>query len=115
MLHDDDHDDTYRTRRRQDHELDYINTYYRLPERLGVRATVGGRIRWTDREGTIVDTAGTYLRVLLNGDTEPVTRHATSNMAYPSPTGWVQATRRPDPYATQLSPAGPGLPERPGA
>ncbi|WP_331763893.1 hypothetical protein [Streptomyces cyaneofuscatus] len=98
--HDDDQDDAYRTRRRQAHDLDHINTYYQLPERLGVRAAVGGRVRWTDREGTIVDTAGTYLRVLLDGDTEPVTRQATSNMAYASPTGWVQATRLPDPYAT---------------
>ncbi|MFF7365458.1 hypothetical protein [Streptomyces sp. NPDC008125] len=111
----DDLDNAFRIRRRQDHDLDYINTYYGLPERLGARATIGGRVRWTDREGTIVDTADTYLRVLLDGDTEPVTRHATSNMAYASPTGWVQATRRPDPYATDLSPTGPGLPERTGA
>ncbi|MFJ4972796.1 hypothetical protein [Streptomyces sp. NPDC088755] len=115
MPYDDDHEDDYLTRRRQAHELDYINTYYRLPERLGVRGTIGSRIRWTDREGTIVDTAGTYLQVLLDGDTEPVTRHTTSNMAYWAPTGWVQATRLPDPYATQLSPTGPGLPKHLGA
>jgi hypothetical protein len=98
--HDEDPAELALTRRRQAGQLDYINTYYRLPERFGVRATIGGRVRWTDREGLIVDTAGVYLRVLLDGDTEPVTRHATSNMAYWAPTGWVQATPVPDPYAT---------------
>lgn len=93
-----DQDDAFRTRRRQADQLDYINTYYQLPERLGVRTAMGGRVRWTGREGAIVDTAGTYLRVLLDGDTDPVTRHAASNMAYWSPTGWVQATPLPDPY-----------------
>ncbi|WP_030593871.1 hypothetical protein [Streptomyces anulatus] len=85
--HDDDLDDAFRTRRRQAHELGYINTYYRLPERLGVRGTIGGRVRWTDREGAIVDTSGAYLQVLLDGDTDPVPCHPTSNMAYWTPTG----------------------------
>ncbi|MGW5816527.1 hypothetical protein [Streptomyces noursei] len=99
-----DHDDApetiVRTRNRQAGQLDYINSYYRLPERFGVRATIGGRVRRADGEGEIVDTAGQYLRVLLDGDTKPVTCHATSKMAYWSPkAGWVQATRLPDPYA----------------
>ena len=97
----DDQDDDFHTMRRQTGQLDYINTNYQLPERLGVRAAMGGRVRWTEREGAIVDTAGHYLRVLLDGDTEPVTRHATSNMSYWSPTaGWVRATALPDPYVT---------------
>lgn len=97
----DDPDSIVHTRNRQDSQLAHINTYYQLHERLGVRAAIGGRVRHADREGAIVDTAGQYLRVLLDGDTEPVTCHATSHMTYRSPTaGWVQATALPDPYAT---------------
>ncbi|WP_406132268.1 hypothetical protein [Streptomyces sp. NBC_00989] len=103
--HDDDLDGIVHTRNRQAGQLDYINTYYRLPERFGVRAAIGGRVRHADGEGAIVDTAGQYLRVLLDGATEPVTRHATANMTYWAPTGgWVQATPLPDPYATAGAP-----------
>ena len=102
----DDRDDVVLTRARQAGQLDHINTYYRMSERLGVRAAIGGRVRHEDREGEIVDTAGQYLRVLLDGETEPVTCHATANMAYWSPTaaGWAQATPLPDPYATAGAP-----------
>ncbi|MFG2887597.1 hypothetical protein ACGFYV_35860 [Streptomyces sp. NPDC048297] len=97
----DDPDSIVHTRNRQDSQLAHINTYYQLPERFGVRAAIGVRIRHEEREGAIVDTAGQYLRVLLDGDTEPVTCHATSNMAYWSPAaGWVRATQLPDPCAT---------------
>lgn len=107
MPYDHDHlDGIVHTRDRQARQLDHVNSYYQLPERFGVRAAIGSRVRHADREGEIVDTAGQYLRVLLDGDTEPVTRHATANMTYWSPTaGWVQATRLPDPYATATASA----------
>ncbi|MGW4758458.1 hypothetical protein [Streptomyces chartreusis] len=105
----DDPENTVQTRNRQAGQLDYINSYYQLPKRFGVRAVIGGRVRHTDGEGEIVDTAGQYLRLLLDGATEPVIRHATANLAYWSPTaGWVQATRLPDPYAPAGAPQGAG-------
>ncbi|AVH61778.1 MULTISPECIES: hypothetical protein [Streptomyces] len=107
--HDDDPENIVQTRKRQAGQLDYINSYYQLPERFGVRAAIGGRVRHTDGEGEIVDTAGQYLRLLLDGATEPVIRHATANIAYWSPTaGWVQAARLPDPCATAGAPHSTG-------
>ncbi|MBP5888807.1 MULTISPECIES: hypothetical protein [Streptomyces] len=98
--HDEEPGDTLHTWDRQARQLASINAYYQLPERLGVSAAIGGRVRCADLEGEIVDTADQYLRVLLDGDTTPVTRHATRNIAYWSSAGWVQATPLPDPYAT---------------
>ncbi|WP_033328578.1 hypothetical protein [Streptomyces yerevanensis] len=54
----DDYDDpgsTVDTRTRQASQLDYINTYYRLRERFGVRAALGGRVRHEEREGEMCD------------------------------------------------------------
>ncbi|MFB9608682.1 hypothetical protein ACFFTQ_37595 [Streptomyces roseofulvus] len=98
--HDEDLDEAAFARRRQAGQLDHINTYYRLPERLGVTAALGVRVRHEDREGTITDTAGQYLRVLLDGDTDTTVCHATASMAYQRPDGtWATATPLPDPYA----------------
>ncbi|MFF6794365.1 hypothetical protein ACFY9C_35455 [Streptomyces filamentosus] len=98
--YDEDLDEAAFTRRRQAGQLDHINTYYRLPERLGVTAALGVRVRHEDREGTITDTAGQYLRVLLDGDTDTTVCHATASMAYQRPDGtWATATPLPDPYA----------------
>ncbi|MFE5511652.1 hypothetical protein ACFQ9J_13665 [Streptomyces sp. NPDC056529] len=94
-------------RRRQEGQLEHINAYYRLPERLGVTVALGGRVRHEDREGTITDTAGQYLRVLLNGDTDTTVRHATASLAYQHPDStWVEATPLPDLYARTAHKAG---------
>lgn len=83
--YDEDLDEAAFSRRRQASQLDHINTYYRLPERLGVTAALGVRGRHEDREGTITDTADQYLRVLLDSDTD-----TTASIAYQRPTapGW---------------------------
>ncbi|WP_435191348.1 hypothetical protein [Streptomyces sp. bgisy126] len=75
--------------------------------RLGVTVALGGRVRHEDREGTITDTAGQYLRVLLNGDTDTTVRHATASLAYQHPDStWVEATPLPDLYAHTAHKAG---------
>ncbi|MEU5978519.1 hypothetical protein [Streptomyces sp. NPDC047315] len=91
----------YDNRRRQRADLAHIATYYALESRLGIRVALGGRVRHEGREGTIVDTAGQRLKVLLDGDEAPSICHVTAGMAYETPTGWVTATPIPDPWATQ--------------
>ncbi|MFF2080644.1 hypothetical protein ACFVXG_38500 [Kitasatospora sp. NPDC058162] len=84
---------------RQAADLEHIRTYYALETRLGIRVELGGRIRHDGRDGTIVDTAGQRLKVLLDGDETPNVCHVTSQMAYETPTGWITATPVPDPWA----------------
>ncbi|WP_380286500.1 hypothetical protein [Kitasatospora purpeofusca] len=84
---------------RQAADLEHIRTYYALESRLGIRVDLGGRIRHDGRAGTIVDTAGQRLKVLLDGDQTPSVCHVTSQMAYETPTGWIAATPVPDPWA----------------
>ncbi|MEV7930483.1 hypothetical protein [Kitasatospora sp. NPDC088779] len=96
MTYDDPED---QTRRRQAADLEHIATYYRLERRLGIRVTLGGRVRHDGREGTVEDTAGHRLRVLFDGEVTPRIRHVTSGMEYETATGWVAATPVPDPFA----------------
>ncbi|MFF4188196.1 hypothetical protein ACFYZ9_33875 [Streptomyces sp. NPDC001691] len=79
--------------------LEHIRSYYGLEERCGVKVDIGGRVRSHGDEGTIVDTAGQYLMVLLNGEPRPVKCHVTSGMEYETTGGWVSATPRPTPAA----------------
>ncbi|MER5988842.1 hypothetical protein [Streptomyces sp. NPDC001787] len=76
------------TRRRQAADLAHIAAYYGL-DRLGIRVAIGGRVRHEGREGTVVDTAGQWLEVLLGEDEVPCVCHATSGMAYETAAGWV--------------------------
>lgn len=112
MLDDDDdlYDAEYRERCRQDADLRHIAAYYGLEQRLGIRVAIGGRVRSHGAEGTIVDTAGNYLKILFDGEGTPRVRHVTSGMAYETPVGWVDAIRVPDrcpttPVSAALVPA----------
>jgi hypothetical protein len=87
-------------RRRQADDLEHIRSYYRLEERLGIQVAPGGRVRHDGREGTIVDTAGQYLMVRRDGEDYAVKCHVTASMAYETPSGWVEATPIPDPWAS---------------
>lgn len=87
-------------RRRQTADLEHIRRYYALQSRHGIRVRIGGRVRSHGEEGRIVDTAGPYLMLLLDGQEEPVRRHVTRSMEYETAGGWVSATPIPDPYAT---------------
>jgi len=94
--HDDDQDQVRAGQLRQAADLDHINRYYRLSERLGVRVAIGDRIRFEGTEGRIADTCGHYLLVLLDGQEHPAKAHPTASMAYLTPGGWVEATPLPD-------------------
>ncbi|MYW00214.1 hypothetical protein GT354_18365 [Streptomyces sp. SID3343] len=80
-------------------DLEHIHTYYGFG-RLGIRVAVGDRVRHADWEGTVVDTAGQYLRVRFDGDTAPSTCHAVANMSYLAADGsgrWISpAAERTD-------------------
>ncbi|WP_404949042.1 hypothetical protein HFP70_35255 [Streptomyces sp. ARC14] len=84
---------------RQRSDLEHIRSYYRLEQRIGVRVGLGLRVRKAGRTGTIIDTAGQYLTLRLDGDPHTVKAHATSEMEYAGPDGWVPAVPLPDPYA----------------
>lgn len=94
-------DDEAMERVRQASNLEHIRSYYALEERCGIKVAIGGRVRSHGDEGEIVDTAGQYLMVLLDGEPRPVTCHVTSGMEYETPQGWVSATPR-------VLPASPG-------
>ncbi|MFG2986218.1 hypothetical protein ACGFYQ_34040 [Streptomyces sp. NPDC048258] len=85
-------------RRRQNLDLDDIRTYCELEEQ-GVRLYLDDRVRYCGREGTIIDTAGRYLLVLLDGDRQSTRCHPTANMEYETNTGWVKPASRP-PFAS---------------
>ncbi|MFC8538021.1 hypothetical protein ACFUJY_29475 [Streptomyces sp. NPDC057249] len=84
---------------RQRSDLDHIRSYYRLEQRIGVRVGLGLRVRHAGRLGTIIDTSGQYLAVRLDGESAPWKVHATADMEYEGPDGWVRAVPLPDPYA----------------
>ncbi|MFF2228935.1 hypothetical protein ACFVV7_37080 [Streptomyces globisporus] len=101
MLNDDDlYDAEYRARCRQDADLRHIAAYYGLEQRFGIRVAIGGRVLSHGTQGTIVDTAGQYLRILFDGEESPRVRQVTSGMAYETAAGWVAALRVPDPCPT---------------
>lgn len=75
-----------------------------------MRVAIGLRVRHGGQEGTIVGTAGQYLLVLHDGDTEPRTCHPTANMEYATDSNaWVRATPRPDPYASAPAAVEPAM------
>ncbi|MFJ4866567.1 YozE family protein [Streptomyces sp. NPDC088748] len=84
-------------RRRQARDLEDIRTYCGLDD-LGVRLYLDDRARYCGREGTIIDTVGRYLLVLLDGDRHPTRCHPTANMEYETNAGWVKPPQRP-PFA----------------
>ncbi|WP_328406465.1 sterile alpha motif-like domain-containing protein (plasmid) [Streptomyces sp. NBC_00390] len=87
----------WQQRQRQLRELKDIRAYCDL-EDLGVRLYLDDRVRYRGREGTIADTAGRYLLVLLDGEQRPTRCHPTANMEYETNAGWVKPPPRP-PFA----------------
>ncbi|RSS94258.1 hypothetical protein EF903_06890 [Streptomyces sp. WAC05292] len=84
---------------RQHSDLEHIRSYYGLESRIGVKVVLGLRVRHAGRPGRIIDTAGQYLVVRLDDDPAAVKVHATAEMEYEGPEGWVRAVPLPDPYA----------------
>ncbi|MGW0032989.1 YozE family protein [Streptomyces sp. NPDC003314] len=86
-----------RKRQRQFRDLEDIRAYCDLDD-LGVRLYLDDRVRYRGHEGTIVDTAGRYLLVVLDGERTPTRCHPTANMEYETNSGWVTPPPRP-PFA----------------
>ncbi|MGW3308159.1 hypothetical protein ACWDG9_16415 [Streptomyces sp. NPDC001073] len=69
---------TANARTRIQQSIDHIRNYY------GLSTHVGLEVEHVGRPGHIVGYSGQYLEVLMDGDKEPMTCHATSQMTYPA-------------------------------
>lgn len=61
----------------EQHSIEHIRNYY------GLAVHGGMRVKCEGRPGTIVGYQGQYIKVLLDGEERPDTRHATWEMEYP--------------------------------
>jgi hypothetical protein len=70
-------EDAANIRARVRSSIDHIRSYY------GLKVRVGLEVKHAGRPGRIVGFAGQYVEVLMDGDEQPTTCHATSRMEYP--------------------------------
>jgi hypothetical protein len=64
----------------EDNSIRHLVSYY------GLLTYVGMPVKYNGQPGELVGYAGQYVKVLLEGDEEPVTCHPTSSMEYPAGT-----------------------------